>query len=368
MKIGFVSFHSFFMEGGVKTHILNLQKEFEKRGIECKIIIPRRNKKEQYKDDIALLGTSFPVTFLGTQADLCASFNPSSISNYLEKENFDVLHFHNMGLPFTWQILKESKALNILTFHASLDGSAILKKFPQIFYPLKRIARKFDGIIGVSSVAMKHFDDFTQPKKIIPNGIDLNQFNPNNSKVNKFLDGKINLLFVNRIEERKGLIYLLKAFEVLTQKFSNLRLIVVGDGGLKAECEKYVKDNDLKEVVFEGQLPTSEVPKYYSTCDIFIGSSIFGESFGIVLLEAMATGKPVVAFDNVGYKDTLSGKKGGILVPSKDYEQMAKELEKLILDEPLRRKMGEHGLQEAKDYSWDKIANRVLDFYKQCEK
>ncbi|MFH1643195.1 MAG: glycosyltransferase family 4 protein, partial [Patescibacteria group bacterium] len=226
----------------------------------------------------------------------------------------------------------------------------------------------FDGIIGVSSVAMKHFADSPKPHEIIPNGIDLNRFNPSKPKVDKFLDGKINLLFVNRIEERKGLIYLLKAFKILNEKFSNLRLIIVGDGNLRGKCEKYTMDNNLKEIIFEGQVPVTEVPKYYSTCDIFIGSSIFGESFGIVLLEAMATGKPVVAFDNVGYKDTLTGKKGGILVPSKDYEAMAKELEKLIVNESLRKQMGEHGLKEAQDYSWDKIADRVLNFYNICKK
>ncbi|MFH1643429.1 MAG: glycosyltransferase family 4 protein, partial [Patescibacteria group bacterium] len=189
MKVGFVSFHSFFMEGGVKTHILSLEKEYTKKGIDCRIIAPRRNSKEQYKENITLLGTSFPITFLGTQADLCVSFDPFSISNYLEKEKFDVLHFHNMGIPITWQFLKKSKALNILTFHASLDGSALIKNFPQIITPYKKVARGFDGIIGVSSVAMKHFADSPKPHEIIPNGIDLNRFNPSKPKVDKFLDG-----------------------------------------------------------------------------------------------------------------------------------------------------------------------------------
>jgi len=368
MKIGLVSFHAFYEEGGVKTHILNLQKEFKKRGAECKIIAPRRKRTENYGPDTLLLGTSFPVTFIGTQGDFCLSFYPSSIKKALKKESFDILHFHNIGLPFSWQILKESNALNILTFHASLDGSNLIKNFPQILYPLKRVARRFDGIIGVSSVAMKHFAGFPQPQKIIPNGIHLNQFNPNNLKINKFLDGKINLLFVNRIEERKGLIYLLKAFKILNKKFSNLRLIVVGDGVLRKKCEKYVKENNLKEICFEGAKKVEQVPAYYVSSDIFVGPSIFGESFGIVLLEAMASKIPVVAFANHGYKELLKNKKGGILVPSRDYKGLAKELEVLIKDKALRKKMGKIGLEEAQEYSWDKIANKVLDFYELCQK
>ena len=368
MKIGLISFHAFYEEGGVKTHILNLQKEFKKRGLECKIIVPRRKRTENYGPDTLLLGTSFPVTFLGTQGDFCLSFNPLSIKKALKKERFDVLHFHNIGLPFSWQILRESNALNILTFHASLDGSNLIKNFPQILYPLKRVARRFDGIIGVSSVAMKHFAGFPEPQKIIPNGIHLNQFNPNNLKINKFLDGKINLLFVNRIEERKGLIYLLKAFKILNKKFSNLRLIVVGDGVLRKKCEKYVKENNLKEVCFEGAKKVEQVPAYYVSSDIFVAPSIFGETFGIVLLEAMASKVSVVAFANHGYKELLKNKKGGVLVPPKDYKGLAKELEVLIRDKSLRKRMGETGLKEAQEYSWDKIANRVLDFYQLCAK
>jgi len=369
MKVGLVSYHALYVEGGVKTHILNLQKEFLKKGIECKIIAPRRSRKENYGSDILLLGTSFPITSIGTQGDFCVSFYPVSIKKALDREKFDVLHFHNMGLPLSGQILERSNALNILTFHANLEGSKALKSFPKILYPLQKLANQhIDGIIGVAPIALKHFNDFPGPKQIIPNGIDLNQFNPQNPKIKRFLDEKINILFVNRIEERKGLIYLLKAFQVLNQEFSNLRLIVVGDGNLRQECEDYVKTNKLNEVCFEGQIEVGDVPSYYATSDIFVAPSIFGESFGIVLLEAMATGKPVVAFANEGYEGVLRDKKGGVLVPPKDYLGLAQQLKSLIQNEDLRKEMGEHGLQEAKAYSWDKIANQVLSFYELCQK
>jgi phosphatidylinositol alpha-mannosyltransferase len=367
MKIGLVSYHALYVEGGVKTHILNLQKEFQKKGIECKIIAPRRSQKENYGPNTLLLGTSFPVTSIGTQGDLCVSFNPLSIKRALKKEKFDVLHFHNMGFPLSMQILQESNALNILTFHASLEGNKPIKGSPKFIYPLQKLAQKYlDGIIGVSPVTLQHFENFSGPKQIIPNGINLEQFNPQSPKINKFLDGKTNLLFVNRIEERKGLIYLLKAFKILNKEFSNLRLIVVGDGDLRQECEDFVKDNKLSEVCFEGQQKIDLIPSYYSTADIFVAPSIFGESFGIVLLEAMATAKPVVAFANKGYEGVLAGKKGGVLVPSRDYKAMAKELKILIENENLRKTIGEWGIKEVQDYSWDKIAQRVLDFYNLC--
>jgi phosphatidylinositol alpha-mannosyltransferase len=345
---------------------LNLQKEFKKKGIECKIIAPRRSRKEDYGPDVLLLGTSFPITSIGTQGDLCVGFNPFSIKKALNEEIFDVLHFHNMGLPLSLQILEESKSLNILTFHANLDGINSKKGSlaSNFIYPLQKIAQNhLDGIIGVAPMTLEPFKDFSGPKEVIPNGINLDQFNPQNHKIERFLDGKINILFLSRIEERKGLIYLLKAFQILNKEFSNLRLIIVGEGDLRRECEKFVKDNKLSEVCFEGQQKSELIPSYYATADIYVAPSIFGESFGIVLLEAMATGKPIVAFANRGYEGLLTGKKGGVLVPPKDYEAMAKELKTLIKDEKLRKIMGEHGIKEAQDYSWSKIAQRVLDFY-----
>ena len=366
MKIGLISFHSFFSEGGVKRHILNLKKEFQGKSIKCKIICPRRKLSEYYGSDVILLGTSFPVIFAGTQGDLCISFTPLSVEKTLAKEKFDVLHFHNFGFPLAGQILEESKALNILTFHANLEASKFLRVFFESFFSI--IQENIDGIIGVSPHVLKYFKNFKGPKVVIPNGIDLKEFNPRGPKIEKFQDNKINILFLSRIEERKGLIYLLRAYKILEKKFSNLRLIIVGEGGLKKECEDWVKENKLKEVYFEGGKEFQETPVYYRTADIFVGPSIYGESFGIVLLEAMASGKPVVAFANQGYKELLTGKKGAFLVPSRDYRSLAQKIEILIKDENLRKKMGYWGKKEAEKYSWDKIADKVLDFYQLCQK
>jgi len=346
-----------------------LRKEFEKRKIQSKIIVPRRNRIEDYGSDVIILGTSFPINFSGSQADFCINFNPLSIKKILNKEKFDILHFHNFGLPSAWQILEKSKALNILTFHANLEGTSLLKVFPEILYPFKKIIQwKIDGVIGVAPLTLKYFKDFKGPKTVISNGIDVGEFNPETPKIKKFLDNKINILFLGRIEERKGLIYLLRAFKILEKKFSNLRLIIIGEGELRKDCENWARENNLKEVYFEGEKRGQKVPPYYTTSDIFVSPAIFGESFGLVLLEAMASRIPVVAFANKGYKEFLKGKKGAFLVPPKDYKGLAKKIEVLIKNENLRKKMGEWGCSEAQNYSWDKISSQVLDFYQICQK
>jgi len=230
------------------------------------------------------------------------------------------------------------------------------------------VKHKIDGIIGVAPLNLKYFKSFKGEKAVIPNGIDLERFNPNNQKIEKFKDQRINILFLGRIEQRKGLIYLLKAFKILTEKFSNLRLIVVGGGELKKECQDWVRDNGLNNVCFEGKVKDEKVPGYYAVSDIFVSPAIFGESFGLVLLEAMASGVPVVAFANQGYKGLLKDKRGAFLVPPKDYVGLAKKLEILVNDKGLRKTMGEKGIQEAEQYAWSKVCDQVLDFYQLCQK
>jgi len=380
MKIGLISFHSFYKPGGVKRHILGLYGEFKKRRIETKIIVPRRSFRENYGKDVILLGTSFPVNFGGTQSDFDINFNPLSIERTFKKEKFDTLHLHNFSFPSVLQILASpsaSNTLNILTFHSNIEGSKFLKRFPSLLYLLNKICQwKIDGIIGVAPLNLRIFEDFKRPKVVIPNGIDLEEFNPKVPKLKKFSDGKINILFVGRIEERKGLIYLLKAFKFLEKRFSpqlnfsgGLRLIVVGEGELKKECQDYVRKNNLKEVYFEGKKTGEELVSYYNSCDIFCAPSIFGESFGIVLLEAMACGKPVVAFANEGYKEFLKGKRGEkFLAKPRNFRELAQKLEILIKNPKLRKEMGQWGIAQAKKYSWPKIADRVLDFYQFCQK
>jgi len=368
MKIALISFHSLYQPGGVKRHILGLHKEFKKRGIYSKIIAPRRKWREYYGKDVILLGTSFPLNFSGSQSDFDINFNPLAIERVLRKEKFDILHFHNFGFPSAFQILERSEILNILTFHANINGNTFFKRFPSFLYILNRIVQwKMHGVIGVAPLNIKVFKNYKGPKAVIPNGIDLEEFNLQVPKLKKFSKDKINLLFVGRIEKRKGLIYLLRAYKILTKNFSNLRLFVVGEGELKEECENYIKENNLKEIYFEGQITGRSLASYYRSCDIFVSPAIFGESFGLVLLEAMACGAPVVAFANEGYKLFLQNKKGGkFLAKNRNYKDLAKKIEILIKNEGLRKKMSEWGVKEAENYSWARIADQVLDFYQKA--
>lgn len=366
MKVGLVSFHSFQNPGGVKNHILGLAEELQKRGVQVKIIVPRRSRSEDYGKDVLLLGTSFSMPFNESQGDFVINFNPFAIRRVLNKEKFDILHLHNFGFPSAFEILVSSKATNILTFHANLDKSQFLKAFPSFLSIFRKIVNwRIHGVIGVSPLTMELFKTFPRSKRVIPNGLDLESFQ-GKAPLAQFTDGKLSILFVGRMEKRKGLLYLLRAYEGLQKKHSDLRLLVVGEGELKEECEQFAARHKLREVHFLGELEDKDLKRVYASCDIFCSPALHGESFGIVLLEAMASKLPIVAFANKGYAQFFKGKKGAdFLVSPKDVAGLSQKLELLIQSNLLRKEMGEWGFSEVQQYSWKSVADQVLKFYEE---
>ncbi|MBA7696292.1 D-inositol-3-phosphate glycosyltransferase [subsurface metagenome] len=194
--------------------------------------------------------------------------------------------------------------------------------------------------------------------------MDTRHFSPNVSPIDEFCDGKLNILFVGRLEKRKGANYLLKAYERVKRHIPNSRLIIVGPGTrLRGKYEKRVKQSGLKDVVFIGFASYDELPRYYKTADVFCAPATGWESFGIILLEAMAVGKPVVASNIDGYASILTHGAEGLLVPPKDVERLAQALITLMADAPLRQQMGAKGILKAAEYDWKHVAQRVLDHY-----
>ncbi|MDD5083158.1 MAG: glycosyltransferase family 4 protein, partial [Dehalococcoidales bacterium] len=231
--------------------------------------------------------------------------------------------------------------------------------------------RKLHGRIAVSKSAME-FASTNVPAgryEIIPNGIDIGHFSPDVLPFSEFCDDKLNILFVGRLESRKGLKYLLQAFRYVKAEVPKSRLIVVGPGTrLRKGYEKQVARDHLTDVVFVGYASYEELPRYYKTADIFCAPATGRESFGIVLLEAMAVGKPIVASNIEGYAGVVTHGADGLLVPPRDEKALAKALLSLMADESLREQMGARGRLKAMDYSWEHVSRRVLEFYRQVLK
>ena len=366
MKIALVSPYDFAYPGGVTNHISSLEHYLTKMGHKVKVIAPASKAVSTFGDRFIPVGKPRPVPSSGSIARVTISLRLApTIKAILDEEKFDIIHLHEPLCPMLCTtVLRLSQTANVGTFHAyGSIGYSLTKPLNTLF--LKRWFRKLHGKIAVSKPAMelvnKHFPgDYT----IIPNGVDLDCFSCGVSPIDEFGDGKINILFVGRLEKRKGLDYLIEAHKHIKQEIPNSRLIIVGPGTrLRNKYEKRVAQNGLKDVVFVGCVSHDELPRYYKTADIVCAPATGKESFGIVLLEAMALGKPVVASNIDGYASIMTHGVEGLLVPPRDEKALAQALVSLMASESLRQQMGAKGRLTAAEYDWKRIVQRVVDYY-----
>jgi phosphatidylinositol alpha-mannosyltransferase len=191
-------------------------------------------------------------------------------------------------------------------------------------------------------------------------------FQPGHAPIRHLRDDRVNILFVGRLEKRKGLSYLLRAYESMKVRVPNSRLIVVGDGPLHGNVESYISRHRVPDVVMAGYVPDTVLPRYYCSADIFCAPATGAESFGIVLLEAMATGLPVVATEIDGYMSVLEPGRDSLTVKPKSPAELGAALVILARDQELRRRMGAYGLKKARHYAWEEVASQVLDVYNEA--
>jgi phosphatidyl-myo-inositol alpha-mannosyltransferase len=365
VKIGLVSPYDYSFPGGVVQHISHLANYYNQWGHTVKIIAPVAKEDARYFDeDVKAVGHPFPIPYGGSIARIPISpWLPVQVRKVLKEEKFDVLHLHE---PFTPMLcmsaLIQSSAVNIGTFHAYHSKSRAYKTLKPLFYKLKT---RLDGKIVVSDPLYSFLNRYAPDDyQVIPNGIDTERFSSEGKTRPEFEDGKLNILFVGRLEKRKGLGHLIDACALVKKEFDNFRLIVVGPGRrLRHKYINQIEELKLDNVVFTNFVPFNELPEYYRTADIYCSPATGGESFGIVLLEAMACGKPVVASNIEGYASVLRDTIDGLLSPPGDAQSLAQTLLKLLDDAALRKKMGDRGKENAQNYSWPKVARRVLNLY-----
>jgi phosphatidylinositol alpha-mannosyltransferase len=294
------------------------------------------------------------------------------VKKILKQEQFDVIHVHEpltpaLPLSVLRHVPLSPQSVVVGTFHAYREsnhpGYEYIKPILEPFF------NRLDGRIAVSEVVRDLLDSyFPDDYRIIPNGIDLERFSdPALRPIGRFDDGKLNILFVGRLDKRKGFKYLLRAFAQVKKAVPQVRLMVVGayDKEDKAPFVLYAREHRLRDVRFIGYVSEDDLSRYYRTCHVFCAPSTGFESFGIILLEAMAAGKPIVASDIDGYRGVLDDGKEGLLVQPEDERHLADALIYLLEDPALRGRMGCQGQAKAADYSWPKVAQQVLDYYRE---
>ena len=370
MKIALVSPYDFAHPGGVINHIRALDAEFTRLGHDVRIIAPASRKKiAELGDRFIQIGKPRPIPASGSISRISLSLHLApEIKKVLQREKFDVVHLHEPFMPMLCSaVLRFSNGINIGTFHAYSGKPGYWLGWPITPILLKRRNRKLAGRIAVSPPARAYASKYVSGEfTVIPNGVDLGCFHPGVQPMPGYNDGKINILFVGRLEKRKGANYLLNAYARLKKEFPSTRLIIVGPGvNLRRRYELKVRLGKIKDVVFIGGVRYEELPRYYQAADIFCAPATGKESFGIVLLEAMAMGKPIVATSNDGYASVVTHGEQALLVPPKNIKALADALKRLIGDASMRQRLGANGLKTVQSYDWPLVARRILDYYGQ---
>ena len=264
-------------------------------------------------------------------------------------------------MPFlSLVILRESRSVNVGTFHA-YGGWSPAYEFGS--RALTGYADRLHGRIAVSAAA-RHFIDryFPGDYKVIPNGVDLDRFR-RAVPLSRWQDGTPNVLFVGRFEPRKGVLDILKAHRILRREGVESRLLLVGGGPQEREARRYVATRRLGGVEFLGRVSDAERDQLFKTADVYVSPATGRESFGIVLLEAMAAGAPIVASDIHGYKGVVRRGREALLVPPREPKELAVAIGRLLRDRALAAEMSANGLRRAEEFSWPRVTAKVDDYY-----
>ncbi|HET8572069.1 MAG TPA: glycosyltransferase family 4 protein [Candidatus Limnocylindria bacterium] len=364
LKIGIVSPYGYPHPGGVNEHVRFSYEAMRRLGHDVWIITSKYGKERENEGHVIRLGTgwAFPANGSVGRVTLGWRFKQQA-RELLDSQRFDILHFHEPFVPFlSPTILEASRTVNIGTFHA-FGGFSPSYWFGRRF--AGGLASRLHGRIAVSGAA-RHFISryFPGEYRIIPNGVDLDRF-ADAEPYEQLRDGTLNILFVGRFEERKGLIHLLKAYHRLRKRHVDARLLIVGTGPKLREYRRYVGLRGIRDVEFLGRVSDDEKARYFASADIFCAPATGQESFGIVLLEAMAAGVPIVASDIHGYKQVVQRGVQGLLVEPRNARALAAALYTLATDADLRHRMGDAGRERAPEYSWDRVTERVIEFYRE---
>lgn len=373
MRIALVSPYDFPYPGGVTKHITNLAESFRRQGHQVHIIAASSQVagRMPLEDVIRLSSFVVPVPYSGSVARISLSPRLARrVCALLRRETFDVVHLHEPTTPtLPWVVLRQTRKLSpqtalVGTFHAYRESASFPYTYARPIFC--RVVNHLDGRIAVSPAARDYIHAyFPGTYRVIPNGVDVAVFgNSSLPPLPQFSDG-LNILFVGRLEPRKGFHYLVQAFARVKTTLPQARLLVVGPYTAEdlTPFERELRRLHLDGVHFVGYVSDQELARYYQSSQVFCAPSTGFESFGMVLLEAMAAGTPIVASDIEGYRAVVSHQAEGLLVPPKDTMALADALIHLLQRPDLRRIMGQCGQVTASGYTWDQVADRVLDYY-----
>lgn len=367
MKIGIVSQSYYPRYGGVTEHVHHSAVELRRRGHDVTVITSHFRKGETNGAvRIERVGHNLLVPFNRSFVDLTVGFGlRHELRRMLAEHDFDVLHTHNPLAPTLPLIAVQTATCpQVGTFHSTHPRGLLLELFKS--YVGERAVARLDARIAVSPTAEASARlYYPGTYHVIPNGVDVERFRPDVAPFPEWREpGAVNLMFVGRLDPRKGLGDLIHAMpEVVARTGRRARLLVIGDSYLRPRFEAMVAPEVRDRVRFLGHVPSADLPRWYATGDIFVSPATGHESFGIVLLEAMASGRALAASDIPGYRSVVEPEKHAALFPPGDVAALAGTLVRLAGDPALREALSQRGRARALEFAWPRVAAQIEAVY-----
>lgn len=360
MRIGMVCPYSFDVPGGVQSHVLQLAEVMRGRGHQVSVLAPF-SPHTTLPDYVVSGGRAVPIPYNGSVARL--RFGPAThrkVKKWLADGDFDVLHLHEPNAPsLSMLALNIAEGPIVATFHTSTTKSLTLSVFQGILRPMHE---KIIGRIAVSDLARRwQMEALGTDAVEIPNGVDVASFAAAPRLHGYPRPGKT-VLFLGRFDEpRKGMAVLLDALPRIVEHYEDLQLLIVGRGDedqLRAQAGALAR-----HLRFLGQVDDAGKASAMRSADVYCAPNIGGESFGIVLVEAMAAGTPVVASDLDAFRRVLRDGEAGALVPVGDSAALADAVIAVLGSDVLRERYATAGSRAVQRYDWSVVASQIMRVY-----
>jgi len=359
VKILLVCPYDWEAAGGVQVHVRQLAVELRTRGHRTTILAPGSRPSED--TGVRIVGRPVRVPYRGTVAPI--SFSPGAwrrIRSAMRSFDPDLIHAHEPLTPSTSMLaVLAAEAPVVATFHASLDRSRLMELAGPA---LRQVSGRIDAAVAVSDAAASFVRRVVRgPLEIVPNGVDVRAFSDPGRPVEGLPAGP-KILWVNRLDPQKGFEIMLRAFEQIASEVGEVHLLVAGDGRDRVLLRSL--PGDLRSRILRlGTVAHEALPRYHAAADVFVSPATGQESFGIVLVEAMAAGVPVVASDIEGYREVVRDGVDGLLIPPNDPNALAAAIRRVLSEPELAAALKAAGRSRAQAFSWQAVAPRLEAVY-----
>ncbi|MFE3317442.1 glycosyltransferase family 4 protein [Nocardia sp. NPDC059195] len=360
MKIGMICPYSFDVPGGVQAHVVELARVFIERGHKVSVLAPASDDTP-LPEFVVSAGRAVAIPYNGSVARL--SFGPMAytrIRRWIDSNDFDVLHIHEPNAPsLSMLALKIAEGPIVATFHTSTTKSLVLSTFQGVLRPYHE---KISGRIAVSELARRwQVEALGSDAVEIPNGVDVSAF-ARGEPLDGYPRAGRTVLFLGRYDEpRKGMDVLLGALPALIEHHPGVEILIVGRGDeerLRREAGEHAG-----HLRFLGQVSDAEKAAALRSADVYVAPNLGGESFGIILIEAMAAGTPVVASELDAFRRVLRDGTAGLLTPIGDSDALATAIDTLLTDDETRERLVSTATQVVAGYDWPVVAEQILRVY-----